>query len=473
MNPTIEKIADAVLYEGYNLYPYRPSSLKNRRRFTFGRVYPYEYSRAQGGAEPWVMQTQVLVKGRAPAVTVTIRFLHPVARQIGKFPSPLQSWPVDAEPDYEVVPELRASGKIHSTWQEADKQEFMLGPFSAAEIAAEEQLIPFSFDASRRLDPLQEEGGDIAGVLVRERCAITGRVAIRGERLPGDLLRMTVRIMNEAPVPEERLDDREDIVMRTCASTHTILEATDGSFVSLMDPPDQFAEEAEACENAGTWPVLVGEEGDHSAMLSSPIILYDYPQIAPESPGNFYDGTEIDEMLALRIKTMTEDEQEEMHHADEHTRQLLHRTRELSDDRLADLHGALRDIGPLEGESTEMNQKESSTDAAGHPQAAGEASAQSGDDPAGMKPESVTIDGKTYKPGVRVRIQPQNQSDVMDIALAGKIAIIQSVEQDFEDNIHLAVVIEDDPGRDLGMMRQPGHRFFYSLDDVELLSDEG
>jgi hypothetical protein len=79
----------------------------------------------------------------------------------------------------------------------------------------------------------------------------------------------------------------------------------------------------------------------------------------------------------------------------------------------------------------------------------------------------VTVAGTTFKVGDRVRIRPKKRADVMDIALNGKVAIIESVMQDVEDQAHFALVLEDDPGRDLGMMRQPGHRFFYGADEVE------
>ena len=70
--------------------------------------------------------------------------------------------------------------------------------------------------------------------------------------------------------------------------------------------------------------------------------------------------------------------------------------------------------------------------------------------------------GIELKKGDRVRIRPKKRADVMDMALNGKIAIIEAVEQDVEEQIHFALILEDDPGKDLGFMRQPGHRFFYS-----------
>jgi len=79
----------------------------------------------------------------------------------------------------------------------------------------------------------------------------------------------------------------------------------------------------------------------------------------------------------------------------------------------------------------------------------------------------VFISGFEVRKGDRVRLHPKRGGDVFDMALAGHIAVVESIEQDYEDKIHLAVVLEDDPGKDLGFMRQPGHRFFFSIDEVE------
>ncbi len=81
--------------------------------------------------------------------------------------------------------------------------------------------------------------------------------------------------------------------------------------------------------------------------------------------------------------------------------------------------------------------------------------------------ESITVFGVEVRAGDRVRLWPQKSADIMDMALKGKVAIIEAIESDLDDKIHVAVVLEDDPGRDLGMLRQPGHRFFFSPDEIE------
>jgi len=87
-------------------------------------------------------------------------------------------------------------------------------------------------------------------------------------------------------------------------------------------------------------------------------------------------------------------------------------------------------------------------------------------------PQSVRVFGIELRVGDRVRLWPQKQADIMDMALAGKVAVIEAIEQDFDDQIHFAVVLDDDPGREFGMMRQPGHRFFFSPEEIEPVLEE-
>jgi hypothetical protein len=208
-------------------------------------------------------------------------------------------------------------------------------------------------------------------------------------------------------------------------SVHTLLGVDRGAFFSLLDPPEEYKTATAACRNIGTWPVLAGREGDRHLMLSSPIILYDYPQIAPESAGDLFDSTEIDEILTLRVLTLSDDEKKELASGDDRVRSILQRTESLPPEALAKLHGAIRGLRS----ASKLN----------------------------------------FREGDRVRLHPRKRADIFDIALDGKIAIVESVESDFENNVHLAVTVEDDPGRDFGQARQIGHRFFFGPDEVELL----
>ena len=172
-------------------------------------------------------------------------------------------------------------------------------------------------------------------------------------QLKNDLYKVTLHLSNETDFPGAPQATRDQAIMKSLLSAHSILSVEGGEFVSLLETPEEFKEYAAQCKNVGTWPVLVGEEGQRDAMLSSPIILYDYPQIAPESAGDLFDGTEIDEILALRILTLTEDEKREMRQGDERARQILERTEALPEEQFLKLHGVLRGMRPVQGDSRE------------------------------------------------------------------------------------------------------------------------
>src|SRR3712207_2995914 len=195
-----------------------------------------------------------------------------------------------------------------------------------------------------REERLAEPAGEVVGAVVRGWRTLRAVMEVGAEPLREDVFRVAVRITNTPPWGGE---DREGTLKQTLVSTHTALEVEEGEFVSLIDPPEELREAAEACENLKTWPVLVGEEGERNMMLSSPIILYDYPQIAPESPGDLFDGTEIDQMLILNVLNLTDEEKEEMRASDPRGREILERCESLSPEELMNLSGAIREFRML------------------------------------------------------------------------------------------------------------------------------
>ena len=330
-----KKIAEAVLYEGYLLWPYRRSARKNRQRWTFGGVHPRAYSEARGEDDPWIMQTECLVLGcGASTITVGVRFLHVVERKVAR----------KAGETLEFVDELRAGGELHLAWDEAVEREIAVGRFKLSELAYSSERVEIDIAGGSTEEPLAEPAGEVVGALVRSWRTVCGTVEIESEPLHEGTFRVTVRITNTTPWGGE---DRESTLRQTFVSTHTVLGVEGGEFVSLMDPPGDLAGAAEGCENLKTWPVLVGEAGDQRTMLSSPIILYDYPQIAPESPGDLFDGTEIDQMLILNVLNLTDEEKEEMRASDPRGREILERCESLSPEELMKLSGAIREFRML------------------------------------------------------------------------------------------------------------------------------
>jgi hydrogenase maturation protease len=328
----VDPIADAVLYEGYILYPYRPS-VKNRQRWTFGGLFPDGWS-----GDPTCNQTECLVRG-GPATTfeAVVRFLHLTLRQVDE----------GTATPFRPVESLRVGDKVFHTWQEAEEREFAIEELALGELASHPASRPLAFPGGRRSELLRQPGGEIAGALVREQQAITGAVSVSATAVDEGQFRVTVRVENRTPLEHRVPRSRDDALLSALVSAHVLLSVRDGEFVSLMDPPDEFREAAAACQNVGLWPVLVGDESRSDMMLSSPIILYDYPQVAPESPGDFFDGTEIDEMLTLRIMTMTDQEKREMAAVDEHAGTLLARTEAMAREQLLGLHGTVRGLRPV------------------------------------------------------------------------------------------------------------------------------
>jgi hydrogenase maturation protease len=341
-----DRIVDAVLYEGYILYPYRPS-VKNRQRWTFGGLYPEEHCRAQGGSDAWSNQTECLVCGSvATTVEATVRFLHLTNRVVGEVVPPLPDLPEGKEPSFRPVEVLQIGDRMLHTWQEAEERVVEVQPVTLGELAGRPVTRTFLFPGGRWWEPIRGPAGDVVAVLMREQCGIEGVVEATAVVVAEGLFRVTIRIVNRTRLLAGE-SARDQVVLRSLVSTHTILGVREGEFVSLIDPPEGCGEPAAECRNVGTWPVLVGNEGQKDTMLSSPIILYDYPQIAPESPGDFFDATEIDEMLTLRIMTLTDEEKRAMAAVDDRTRALLARTEEMAREQLQGLHGAVRGLRPV------------------------------------------------------------------------------------------------------------------------------
>jgi hypothetical protein len=345
----VDAVVRAVLYEGYLLYPYRPSAVKNRQRFNFGVVYPREYSESQQGADAWTMQTECLLEGDGQArCTVTVRFLRMVTRTIETEPAPAAGGRPEAKT--EPVERLEVDGRIFQPWQEAVEEVIEVTEFSPSALVAQRMQWPFRLAAKQEKEAIIDQAGRTAGTIRREKFGIAGMIELATEELVENLWKLTVRISNTSRGPQIPPVSRESALARALVSAHTVLALRGGNFISLADPPEACRNFTSSCQNLGTWPVLVGAPGQRDTMLSSPIILYDYPEIAPESPGDLFDGAEIDEILSLRIMTLTDEEKLEMRHCDDRARKILERTEALPDEQWRKLHGALRGLRTVKGE---------------------------------------------------------------------------------------------------------------------------
>src|SRR5579862_3918502 len=256
----VEKIAEVVLYEGYLLFPYRRSAIKNQQRWTFGGVYPRMYSEATGGDDPWRMQTQCLVTGGAEAdIEIKLRFLQVVDRRVLENTGGTRR-PVEA---------LRVAGQIYRPWDEAMERTLVPGAkegdaaLHLGSLIAGSQRFAIEFPAGSEEEILRNSDGAEVGALVREWQALQGEVEVSAEPV-GAAFRLTVRIVNTTPcaVTGTGANSRSEVLRQTLVSTHTILRVQGGEFISLLEPPDAYQDAAQACENIKTWPVLVGEPGE-------------------------------------------------------------------------------------------------------------------------------------------------------------------------------------------------------------------
>jgi hypothetical protein len=285
------------------------------------------------------MQAQALLRDSEHAeVEVHVRFLQMVRRQVlEEDPSRSAPHPVD---------ELEVDGQRWVSWDEAVERE--IGPG------------PIEIDSGEKLERIP------GGAICRSWRALQGEVLLAREPLRPGLWRITVSVANATPWVPDLADassqwqvgkrdrpsprgGREDALRQTFCSTHAVLRASTGAWVSLTDPPEELRVDAEQCENIGVWPVLVGDEHDRSTVLASPIILSDHPEIAPESPGDLFDSGEIDQMLVLNILAMTDEERREMRDSDPRSREILERTEALSGEQIMRLNGAVREFGLVRG----------------------------------------------------------------------------------------------------------------------------
>jgi hypothetical protein len=337
----IDRIARAVLYEGYLLYPYR-LSVKNVRRWTFGGLYPRSHHEATGEAMPFRMRTEVLLTGEwSTRVRARVRFLQVQDRTVGRRPAPGEG-PEAQDGAFPRVPSLEVSGTRHVPWQEGVERQVLVGPFALEGLEAGVQPIVLRAPGERYRQLLRGSGGSVEGDLLRETKALFGEADLSARRIAPGVFRLRVEVSNQTRMADP--GDAQEAELRGFMATHVVLEVEGGRFFSMTDPPGPLAQAAGACRQIGSWPVLVGDPEDPRAVLGSPIILPDYPRPAPESPGDLYDLTEIDEILSLRIRTLGEEERQSVLELDPRGRELLERTERLDRERLEALHGRWRRI---------------------------------------------------------------------------------------------------------------------------------
>lgn len=375
-----EQVANAVLYEGYLLYPYRASAVKNRLRWQFGVVAPRAYAEATG-TDPWFAQTECLVESDArAAIDVRVRFLQ-----------------------------LHGEAGLERT---IDARDLRLEHLLAVE-HVQSFVLP------------HPTVGRVLPAPTIEAAPIQGLVRARAEKV-SSFVKVRVRVENVTEMPLGE-GSRQDALRAALVGTHVLVVVRGGRFISLIDPPQEASAAVASCVNLHTWPVLAGDPTLQDTLLSSPIILYDFPAIAPESQGALFDATEIDEILALRILTLTDDEKGEARATDPRAAEIVNRVESMDASAFDALHGTWRELLNPPGEPP---------------------------------PEQATteIGGMTIARGSRVVVRPRRRADPIDLFIAGRTARVEGVYRDLEGLVLVAVVLDDDPA---GALHAEFGRFFY------------
>ena len=425
--------ADAVLYEGYLLYPYRSTAAKNQVRWQFGVLGPPGAAAAGLGEEPG-LAVDCLLRPGGPTATVTVhlRFLQLQQRVAQR-----------AEAGgFSPVAELAAGDRVETTWDEAVEVDRDLGTFGlpslrdgaavAVEVAGGEEI--------------EEVPG---GRLVRRRAPLRAVASLRAED-DGPVVRLRIEVTNVAGPAADR-----DAALRTSLiGAHLLLEAGGARFVSVIDPPADARAAAARCTRNRCWPVLAGDGGPDGqtsdVVLAAPIILADHPAVAPESAVAMFDATEIDEILTLRVLALTAEEKAQARATDPRAAAVIDRCEALSPSELHRLHGIMRD-----------------------PRAAGPAPA--GDDwwaaeaaaPVSPETDAVVVAGHQVARGSRVRLHPNRRADAQDMFLAGQEARVSGVHVDLDGETHVAVTLADDPAAELHDWY--GRYLYFAPDELEPL----
>ena len=413
MEPALA-IANAVLYEGYILFPYTASAKKNRIRWQFGVIVPEAYA-ANGTGEPAVAQTEILLECWAEThVTVQVRFLQVEARCVQ----------VPAQGEFETVDSLEVDGQRYVTFDEGIEREVTLD----LDPSAPSTVAPIAFGAEKWSETLDNAAGERCGRIVRRRWELQGAVTVECEPVPPhpSLRKLRVRIANTSAVVQGK---RSSALRTAFVSTHTLLHAEGGRFFSVLDPPEEAALETPSLSNRHTWPVLIGDAANDPQrsplVLSSPIILYDFPAVASQSQGDTFDATEIDELMMLSVRSLSDDERAEARATDPRARAIVERAERFGAGELFDLHGAL-DIPSI---------------------------------------DCVFVNGTKICKGSIVRLHPKRRADAWDMFLENKLATVRAIHQDVENQLYVAVTVDDDPASEFHHWY--GRSLFFYPDEVE------
>ncbi|HEX2468576.1 MAG TPA: hypothetical protein VHJ54_10245 [Solirubrobacterales bacterium] len=376
MDRDLERLLDSLLYEGYALYPYTPGATKNATPTPFGIVYPPAYAEHSDATFDTLRMECVLESGPNARVRGSVRF-------------------------------LQAEGERHQGTVRA----LDLPPTPLAELASSGRGEEFAFTGA---EPVQ------------------GRVRMRATQLGGGLGRVALCVHNTTSVAGEAAGERTAALRSSLISTHVVLEAEAGRFISPLERKGPVGDAVAACRSVNTWPVLASPGDD--AVVGAAIVLPDHPATAPESLGNLFDSTEIEEALLLHVHALSDGERAAIAEQDPAVVEMVERALTTGREDILALHGRLEEV----------------VSEPGHP-VPGE-------------PE-VTIDGVTYRKGGKVILRPERERDVYDAMLEGRTATIERLYVSSDGEPQIAVTVDGSAEQEL--FRETGRYLFFRGHEVE------
>ncbi len=422
-------VADAVLYEGYVLYPYRASAGKNQVRWQWGVLMPPDVVELDASERSGNL-TEVVVDGTPRSLTAHVRFLQVQARSL-------------QDADGAPVDRLETEDAVYLPFDEARSHDLVL-PIPLDGRAVHVEAVPG--------EEWTEEVGP--GRLVRHCEPLVVTVTSEVREIPGPYPArvLSLRVENTTAPGTQPGSTRPEWLRRALAACHVVLEVDGAAFVSPTDPPEWAGVLVGECASDGLVPVLAGPAGQDRLVLSSPIILYDHAEVAPQSRSAFFDALEIDELLSLRTLTLSEEEKREARGTDPRVAALLGEVDDMPPELWDRLHGAVSDLDPP-GEQ-DVPWWDPGSDASVDPEN-----------------DAVLVGDVEVRRGARVLLRPGvRRADAYDLFLAGRAATVAAVLHDVDGHQHLAVTVDEDPGAEL--MTAHGRYLYFAPDEVEPLRVE-
>jgi hypothetical protein len=401
MTDQLEQLLDSLLYEGYALYPYTPTATKNSTPTPFGIAYPARYAATLASAFDHVEMHCTLLAEHAARVSAEVRFLV-------------------------------ATGERH----QALAHRLVLPEIGAWELLA-------ATDGNGQLPQLHADVGTTGGSSLRVA------VTLGAHTLADGALELVLKVENRTSCLDGL--NRAQALRSALLSTHPLVRVQGGRFVSPLECPSA---------SVNTFPVLATDSDD--AVLGAAIVLPDHPRIAPESRGGMFDSTEIEEALLLHVKTLSDEEREQIEHDDPRVREMIERAATVTPRDVLALHGRLTLHDPAPGDEPTLARDRFTATPPQEPSGlfdprAGEAEAE--------------VDGVRFRRGGKIRLRPGEGADLHAQLLDGRIATIERILIDCDGKTHLGVTVDGDPGQSL--LRESGRLLFFFAPEVELLKTPG